>query len=56
MTARVVALLADPNLANGEAAAAGQNLVQHLRQEQRINDVPAQFDLFGKHRVIALWK
>src|SRR5438128_5480561 len=45
-----MALFADLNLTNGEAAAVGQDFVQHLGQNQRIDDMPAQFDLFGKHK------
>src|SRR5437588_7435538 len=38
----VVPLSANFDIANGECATAGQNLVQHLRQNQRVNEVSAQ--------------
>ena len=42
-------LLANFDLGNFEIRAVGQNLIQHLRQNQRVNDMPAQLDRFRKH-------
>ena len=47
--AGIVALLADLDLADRKGSAIGQDFIQHFGQDQRINDMPAQFDLFGKH-------
>src|SRR5437588_4240739 len=49
--ARVVPLATDPDLTNGESAAVGEDFIQHLWQDQRIDDMAAQFDLFGKHLI-----
>jgi hypothetical protein len=43
-------LLSDFNLRDLEIRTSGQNLIEHLRQNQGIDDVSAQFDCFGKHR------
>src|SRR5215469_7401715 len=47
--AGIVALAADPYFADGKVPPIRENFIQHLRQNQRINDVPTQLDLFGKH-------
>ena len=39
----------DLNLTDLKIRAVGQNLIQHLRQNQRVNDMPAQLDRFRKH-------
>src|SRR5437868_15476935 len=46
--AGVVPLAANLNLANGESAAVGEDFIQHLWQDQRVDDMAAQLDLFGK--------
>ena len=48
--ALIDAVLADLDFADLEVAALGQDLVEHLRQDQRIDNVAAQDDGFGKHR------
>ena len=40
---------ADLDLANLKIRAAGQDLIQHLWQNERVNDVSAQLDRFRKH-------
>ena len=42
-------LLPDLYLRDLEAGAMGQDLIQHLGQDQRIDDVAAQFDRLRKH-------
>jgi hypothetical protein len=45
----VGSLSADIDLSNLEVRAVGQNLIQHLRQNQRVDDMPAQLDRFRRH-------
>ena len=44
--ALVSPLFPNLDLTNLEIRAVGQNLIQHLRQNKRINDVAAQLDRF----------
>ena len=44
------ALLADPDFADLEGASAGDDFIEHLRQNERIDDVATQFDGLGRHR------
>jgi hypothetical protein len=44
--ALIGSLFSDLDLANLEIRAVGQNLIQHLRQNKRINNVTAQLDRF----------
>ena len=48
--ALVGTLLADLDLADFEIRAVSQNLIEHFRQDQRINDVSPQLNRFRKHR------
>jgi hypothetical protein len=47
--ALVRASFANLDLPDLEIRAVSQNLIQNLRQNERINDVPAQLDRFGNH-------
>src|SRR5882672_3359258 len=49
--AGIVALLADLNFTNGKNAAICQNLVEHLGQDEGVDNVAAQFYLFGEHEI-----
>src|SRR5439155_2265285 len=49
--AGIVALLADLNFTNGKNAAICQNLVEHLGQDEGVDNVAAQFYLFGEHEM-----
>ena len=42
-------LLPNPHLLDFERPSVGQDFIQHLGQDERVNDMPAQFDLFRKH-------
>src|SRR5260370_10309330 len=43
-------LFSDLDLANLKIRAVRQDLIQHLRQNERINNVTSQLDRFRKHR------
>ncbi len=43
-------LLANPDFADLKGASAGDDFIEHLRQNERIDDVAAQFDGLGRHR------
>ena len=47
--ALVGALLANPDLVDLKIAAAGQDRIQHLGQDERIDDVATQLDCLGNH-------
>ena len=44
------ALLADSDFANLKGTSAGDDFVEHLGQDKRIDDVAAQLDGLGRHR------
>ena len=43
-------LLANPDFADLKGASAGDDFIEHLRQNERIDDVAAQLDGLGRHR------
>ena len=43
-------LLANPDFADLKGASAGDDFIEHLRQNERIDDVATQLDGLGKHR------
>ena len=50
--AGIVTLFANLDFADSEPSAVSEDFIQHFGQDQRVNDVTAQFNLFGKHERI----
>jgi hypothetical protein len=48
--ARVGLTASDPDFLDGKRRAVGEDLVEHFGQEQRIDDVPVEFNLFDERR------
>ena len=47
--AGIVTLFANFDFADGEPPAVGEDFIQHLGQDQGVNNMTAQFNLLGKH-------